>query len=186
MSPPGKASVTVSPLGRSRGFTLLELMATLLVAGVLIAVAVPGFAATLRQNRLLADAHQFLTALNLARSEAIKRGAPVSVRAIAGNGSNEWGGGWYLWLNEMTSGTFVGEKVLERPLTFAGQILFTTYTPSSNQSASFAPEQGVGRVYVLNATDGTPVIDRNPDHDGTDLSRLDRAQVLRKGGCRPA
>jgi type IV pilus assembly protein PilY1 len=93
--------------------------------------------------------------------------------------------GWYLWLNDVTSGAFVGEKVLERPLTFAGQILFTTYTPSSNQSASCAPEQGVGRAYVLNASDGTPVIDRNPDHDGTDLSRIDRSQMLRKGGLPP-
>lgn len=93
--------------------------------------------------------------------------------------------GWYIWLNDPTTGAFVGEKVLERPTTYASQIVFTTYTPGAGQSATCAPEQGVGRAYVLNATDGTPVLDRNPDHNGTDLSRLDRAQVLLKGGLPP-
>jgi type IV fimbrial biogenesis protein FimT len=100
MNPPSRRALTDFSSGPSRGFTLLELMVTLLVAGVLIVVAVPGFAATLRQNRLLADANQFLTALNLARSEAIKRGALVSVHALAGNGSNEWGGGWEIRAQE--------------------------------------------------------------------------------------
>lgn len=93
--------------------------------------------------------------------------------------------GWYLWLNQVEGGAFVGEKVLERPVTFAGQIMFTTYTPGGDQTVACAPEQGTGRVYVLNASDGTPVIDRNPDHQGTDLSRIDRSQTLRKGGLPP-
>ncbi len=79
---------------------MIELVVTLLVAGVLIAVAVPGFATTIRQNRLVSDATQFVTMFNLARSEAIKRGVVVSVHAVAGNSSNEWGGGWEIRTQE--------------------------------------------------------------------------------------
>lgn len=100
MRPARHIAATVRRTDHARGFTLIELVVTLMVAGVLIAVAVPGFAATIRQNRLVSDANQFLTMFNLARSEAIKRGVAVSVEAVAGNSSNEWGGGWEIRTQE--------------------------------------------------------------------------------------
>src|SRR5690606_38709833 len=56
---------------RAAGFTLLELMTTLIVISVLLTVAVPGFFDTIRTNRAAANANELVTALSIARSEAI-------------------------------------------------------------------------------------------------------------------
>lgn len=61
------------------GFTLIELMVTVAVSAIVLSVAVPGFQDLIRNNRLATQANQLVTALNLARSEAIKRGVRVTV-----------------------------------------------------------------------------------------------------------
>ena len=57
---------------KSSGFTLVELMITLAIAGILVAVGIPSFNSTISDSRLTSYANEFVTALNLARSEAIK------------------------------------------------------------------------------------------------------------------
>lgn len=78
-----------------RGFTLIELMITLTIAAILLTMGVPSFNAMIKNNRLTAQTNQFVTAMNFARSEAIKRGASVTVTATDdSDGDNEWGPGW--------------------------------------------------------------------------------------------
>lgn len=59
------------------GFTLIELMVTIAVAAILLAVAVPSFRHLIISNRLTTAANNVVTAVTLARSEAIKRNANV-------------------------------------------------------------------------------------------------------------
>jgi type IV fimbrial biogenesis protein FimT len=69
-------------MGRKRtinGFTLLELMVTLMVAGTILAMAAPSFREFVLNSRMTGSANDLLTSLNLARSEAIKRQRPVAV-----------------------------------------------------------------------------------------------------------
>lgn len=61
------------------GFTLVELMITMAVVAIVLTVGVPGFQDMIRENRLRTQAHTFLTALSLTRSEAIKRGVRVTL-----------------------------------------------------------------------------------------------------------
>jgi len=69
------APVTTAP--RQRGFTLVELMITLAVAVILIAIAVPSFRNLTLSNRLTTTANDIVGALNVARMEAVKRNASV-------------------------------------------------------------------------------------------------------------
>jgi type IV fimbrial biogenesis protein FimT len=63
--------------GRGRGFTLVELMITLSVAVILVAIAVPSFRKITMANRLSTAADEVVVALHTARMEAIKRNSSV-------------------------------------------------------------------------------------------------------------
>ena len=62
-----------------KGFTLLELMVVLAIAGVLAAIAVPAMGNFMRNSRITAAANDVMAALHFTRSEAIKRRQPVTL-----------------------------------------------------------------------------------------------------------
>lgn len=62
-----------------RGLTLWELLCTLAIAGVTLAAGVPAFHSFLLDARMTADVNGWVLAVQLARSEAAKRGRPVIV-----------------------------------------------------------------------------------------------------------
>ena len=83
---------------KSSGFTLIELIVTIAIAAILIGVAVPSFMELIRDNQTATQSTRFIADLNLARSEAVKRGINVFVckssdQATCTNGSN-WESGW--------------------------------------------------------------------------------------------
>ena len=84
---------------RRRGVTLLELIITLAIAGVLLAVAVPLARRSLRNARMIATGNRFLHALHLARSEALRRGVRVTLcKSTDGAGCADHGGWDQGWL----------------------------------------------------------------------------------------
>ena len=84
-----------------KGFSLIELIVTLSVAAILMTLAVPSFSSFVKDNRLITQANDFVTALNLARSEAIRRSGRVTVckssDQISCGGSGSWDQGWIVF-----------------------------------------------------------------------------------------
>lgn len=73
---------TLSQAGRARhqGFTLVEMLVTLVVAAIMLSFAVPTFSRLLMNNSLTSQTNEMLAGLKLARSEAARRGMPVALR----------------------------------------------------------------------------------------------------------
>ncbi len=69
----------MSSLKKQDGFNLLELMVVLLVAGILMTVGVPAFNGVIDNSRMSTAANDVVLTLHVARTEAIKRRANVSV-----------------------------------------------------------------------------------------------------------
>ena len=86
---------------RSRGFTLVELITTLAIAGILVTLAVPSYSELIKNNRLITQTNDFVTALNVARSEAIRRSDRVTVckssDQVSCAGSGGWDQGWIVF-----------------------------------------------------------------------------------------
>jgi type IV fimbrial biogenesis protein FimT len=76
------------------GFTLIELMVSLTVLGVLAAIALPSFSEAFLSNRLASFSNSFVASTHLARSEAIKRNASVKMCRSSNGTSCATSGGW--------------------------------------------------------------------------------------------
>lgn len=97
---------------KQNGLTLIELMVTLAVAIVLVAVGIPAFRSTTANNRAVAHSNALVTALTLSRGEAVKRGSPVAICRRPESGavdcntdSNDWASGWVVFDDIDNSGT---------------------------------------------------------------------------------
>ena len=85
------ASTKLLRLRHDRGFTLIEMVTVLTVAGILAAIAMPSMRDVMTNDRLRVGGTDLMSALLTARSEAIKRNAQVQVRPVSGS---DWTTGW--------------------------------------------------------------------------------------------
>ncbi len=95
----------------SKGFTLVELMVTIAIVAILLAVGLPSFQGSFRSNRVATANNELLASIALARTEAIRstRGAGLCAANAAGTAcvdSTAWNNGWLVWTNNNTDQDF--------------------------------------------------------------------------------
>lgn len=90
------------------GFSLLELLFALTIAGILLALIVPGLGSLLQANRVDAASRELVGALAMARAEAALRGSRVTLT----NQGGQWDGGWQLFVDTPASGSWAEGKLL--------------------------------------------------------------------------
>jgi len=74
----------------SRGFTLVELMIALLVAGILFALAIPSFQASSINGALRRTTGDLVTAINTARAQAVNLRVDIQLKEHSGGWKNGW------------------------------------------------------------------------------------------------
>lgn len=102
-----------------RGLSLLETMLAISIASVLTAAAAPAMSGALARQQLGAATNDLFATFNMARSEAIRRGAPV---AVAAADAKDWSTGWKVFVDRNDNGVQDDgeESLLHRPAAAAG------------------------------------------------------------------
>jgi type IV fimbrial biogenesis protein FimT len=153
------------------GFTLVELMITVVIASILMGLAAPSFVNFVKNNRLSSQANGLMADLAFTRSEAVKRGANITIcrasdpfaacTGSAGPWSTGWividGAGQVLRLHEALDGqnTLTGTAAIDDQFAYSGPGLIAwTTVPATAQSFSLCDDRlaSYGRLIQISIT----------------------------------
>lgn len=119
----------MSPVKKQAGLTLMELLVTMTIVGILVAITVPSFTWMIQNNRAAAQVNQFTAVLTRARNEAMRAGVAVTVCRSADQSTCGGGSGWE-----------------------TGWIMFPEY------GGNIATRDFAGRAYAANAVLTAPIV----------------------------
>ena len=129
------------------GFTIIELMITVAVLGIVATVAVPNFRDFIINNQRVSLSNKMVADLHLARSEAVKRSENVvtcgSEDGATCSGTNiGWKKGWIVFVDlddndqlDVTDTVLRTETVSTNSFNITGTVSGVTYTPSGVNSS---------------------------------------------------
>lgn len=100
------------------GFTLIELLVVISLVAILTTLATPSLRDLIQRTRIATEVNSLVSDLQFARSEAIKRGLPVSVCASSDGSTcltaNTWNQGWIVFSDADGSATVNGTDAVLR------------------------------------------------------------------------
>lgn len=93
-----------------QGFSLIELLVTIVLVAILGGIVAPSFGQFIKDNRLSAQINGLIGSLHMARSEATVRGLTVTVCASTDSATcntNNWENGWIIFTDASNDGNAV-------------------------------------------------------------------------------
>lgn len=144
-------------LGRKAepGFTLIELMVTLVLLAVLLTLSAPSFIAYQRNAELTSAANSFVAALSAARSEAMKRQVRAFVIPLSGT---NWATGWQVFVDadsSVTSGSIApaaGDLVVAQQAALQNGVVVTASSFPVDGTTAYVMFNGNGSMTLLDKT----------------------------------
>ncbi|MBC3950412.1 GspH/FimT family pseudopilin [Pseudomonas folii] len=132
---------------RSKGFTLVELLITVSLVGILAVIAIPSFNSSIQSSKADTEVSDLQRALNFARLEAINRGVNVQVRP------NVDGAGWNTALKVVLSSNVTSDAALRvtAPMSSGAALAVPNVTliEFNNLGGLSAPATAVAMTYTL-------------------------------------
>lgn len=128
------------------GFTLIELMVTLAIAAILLMVAAPSMVAFKRNSELTSLSNTLLSAINAARSEALKRN--VAAYITPADKGNSWAVGWIVFVDKNNNQVFDDEAT--------DQLVFKQAAPANYFSVTGSRSAAESPAYIRFDSSGYP------------------------------
>jgi type IV fimbrial biogenesis protein FimT len=109
----------------SKGFTLIELLITVAIVSILMGIGLPSFQSIIASNRITSGANAMVSALQLAKIEALKQHKDVVVAK-----RTSWNGGWTVYVDTNSGSPIASFDALNSTI---------TVTSSYANSVSYSP-----------------------------------------------
>ncbi len=190
------------------GFTLYELLTTMLIVGVVLAIGVPNMQSFRQNGRMTATANDLHSSFHLARSEAARAKTNITICASANSMlpnptcGGEFEAGWVVFEDRNADITIdVGEPIIRRSPPVPVDIAIKSCTGVCPDDYFMFASTGLGRRDVANTVPVSVMVmcdSRGNEIGGggkstgrvvivTPLGRAavlaDKAQVTAQGGC---
>lgn len=145
---------------KNRGLTLIELIVTVSLLAITITFAAPSFVAVIQNNRSINLTNDLIGSLNMARSEAIKRGSSVSVCAASNQNfnscGNNWNQGWIVFVNPDENNTFANNTTepiirLQQIHTQSADISLSPAGVITYTSNGFAASNSANKIFSISS-----------------------------------
>ncbi len=151
---------------RARGFTIVELMLTVVILAIVSLLAIPSFERMILENRISSQTNELSSLISFARSEAVKRpGIFVTLCPTSDNAScsasNSWENGWIVMSDadgDRNLDSADGDAVLRVVPQLSGGNSLRLFGFGGNQFIQFSSNGQPAPAGALGATDGTLVI----------------------------
>jgi type IV fimbrial biogenesis protein FimT len=125
-------------MNKYKGFTLIELMITVAIMSVMMAVGLPSFQSIIASSRLTSTTNAMVSALQLARTEALKQHRTI---AIAHKQGGDWQNGWDVFVD------LDGDEIPDTN----EQLLATTLFDAVNSTITVVPASNYSRYVTYGA-----------------------------------
>jgi len=171
---------------RISGFTLLEMLITLSILGILAVMAVPSLMDTVNRMAVTSASRSINTALSLARSEAVKRGRNVAICPSASGtdcAAGSWSAGWIVFVdangdaNGASGSVDSGDEVI-RVFTALADIDMSA-SPTTNLLSY--DNKGFGNMSAVTTFTLCPVDGNEANAKAVEISLSGRARTISTG-----
>lgn len=143
---------------------MIELMTTIALLAIIAALAVPSIGSLLRSNKLTAASNELVASISIARSEAIKRKANVTLEPVG----STWADGWRVMVgaekvnesNPIADSFDASSKADKGSVTFQPSGYPSTLHPwGKDDGVKFCDGEGKAKIISVNAAGSITVKD---------------------------
>lgn len=133
---------------KNEGFTLLELLITLIIASILLSYAIPSFRDFGLRQKVTNESNEMLSDLMFARVTAIKEGQSV---VVLSNNGNDWSRGWRIFIDNNRDLTFNAGDIPLRLKQLTNKNISLTGTSSSIVYTNLGNAQALNSIVITHA-----------------------------------